>query len=170
MKPKKQESVALEQPRQGVKYICKDNEKKNNKKNTHENSYSLLGYGKPLPKAKVEKAYINLPISLLSSLYRARAREGAIAVAALLHRQADMRGWPVVRLPTALFNLCGLNRWAVSRALAWLEREGFIRVHRKPGKRSTATVLWHPVRDLCFVVGDDDSDDGDDLTATDGHL
>jgi predicted transcriptional regulator len=36
----------------------------------------------------------------------------------------------------------------VSRALKQLEDKGLIQVHRKPGSRSTVTVLFHPVHEL----------------------
>jgi hypothetical protein len=73
----------------------------------------------------------------------------ALVIAQLLHRQADMRRWPVVKLPTALFNRCGFGRRTVSLALRQLEQKGLVRVHRKLGARSTVTVLWHDINALC---------------------
>jgi DNA-binding FadR family transcriptional regulator len=64
-----------------------------------------------------------------------------------------------VRLPIALFRACGLSRRAVSKALQQLERRGLIRVHRKPGRRSTVTLLWHPIRELCLVASEDQEDE-----------
>jgi DNA-binding MarR family transcriptional regulator len=84
----------------------------------------------------------------------------AVVLAVMLHRQADMRRWPVVKLPIALLNLCGFTQKAVSRALQQLELKGFVRVHRKPGKRSTVTVLWHPMRELSFVPTENEKDEG----------
>jgi hypothetical protein len=97
------------------------------------------------------------PLTLLPQLAGLSAQ--AFMLALLLHRQADLSGWAVVRLPTALLNLCQLNRKAVSRALQQLETARLVRVHRHIGRRSTVTVLWHPQHDLC-VTGAEDWRDG----------
>jgi hypothetical protein len=102
--------------------------------------------------------FVSCPVSLLPQL--AGLSGQAVMVALLLHRQAELHGWPMVRLPVALFNLCRLNRNAVHRALQQLEAVGLARVHRKPGARSTVTVLWHSLRELC-VTGEEDIDDDD---------
>jgi hypothetical protein len=90
-----------------------------------------------------------------------------LVMALLLHRQADMQRWPVVKLPIALLNQGGFDRAAACRALQSLERRGLVQVHRKPGCRSTVAVLWHPVRELC-VTGEDDIED--DLATSDQRL
>lgn len=95
---------------------------------------------------------LRLPLDVYFRLLDAGLTHNALVVAQLLHRQADMRRWPVVKLPIALLTRCGFTRKSVSRALQQLEQKGLVRIHRKPGKRSTVTVLWHPVRDLCFVT------------------
>jgi DNA-binding MarR family transcriptional regulator len=84
--------------------------------------------------------FVQLPVDLLPELTGFSGQ--TVILAALLQRQAAIQGWPVVRLPVALLNLCHLNRTAVSRALRQLETAGLIRVHRHPGRRSTVTVLW----------------------------
>ena len=110
--------------------------------------YTARGRGRELCGATLERMFVSLPVSLLSRLSGMSGQ--TVILAELLHREAALAGWPVVKLPVALLNLCRLNRDAVSRALQQLETAGLVRVHRKSGRRSTVTVLWHPIRDVCF--------------------
>lgn len=107
----------------------------------------------------LKQAYVQAPIEVLGMLHRMRVSRQAVVLAMLLHRQADMRRWPVVRLPIALLNQCGFDRRTVSRALQQLEHKDLIRVHRNPGKRSTVTVLWHPIREFSFVADEDEEEE-----------
>ena len=103
--------------------------------------YTARGYGRRPPEAAVVQMFARQPVGLLSRLIEFSGP--AVVLAALLQRQVDLLGWPVVRLPVGLLNLCRLNRVAVSRALMQLEAAGLVRVHRRPGRRSTVTVLWN---------------------------
>ena len=85
--------------------------------------------------------YANMPVTLLPRLIH--FRRSTIILVMLLQRQADVRRWPVVNLPPALLNLCGFDRKTVSLALRQLETAGLVRVHRRPGRRSTVTLLWY---------------------------
>jgi hypothetical protein len=121
-------------------------ESKNNNKdlkkegNRQHRGYTLHGYGRELPAADPKRMWVRMPIASLQRLASLHAK--TILVALLLQRQADVVAWPVVRLPIALFNLFGLRRMDVSRALTQLESAGLVRVYRRPGKRSTVTIRW----------------------------
>jgi hypothetical protein len=119
-------------------------------------TYNNKGYGDAF---RAGGAFIKLPIEAIEKLVRARVINHQTTLALLLHRQADVRAWPVVKLPIALLNRLGFDRRMVSRALQQLESKGVVRVHRKPGSRSTVTLLRHPIRHLCFVTEEDEEDE-----------
>jgi hypothetical protein len=111
--------------------------------------YSSRGYGRPLTGGELQSMFMRFSLPDYFQLIDADLPRNALVIAQLLHRQADMRRWPVVKLPTALFNRCGFGRRTVSLALRQLEQKGLVRVHRKLGARSTVTVLWHDINALC---------------------
>jgi hypothetical protein len=125
-------------------YILDDGDtlKENSKTKYKTAGYTLRGYGRPMSKAQLGTMFTRIPQLILDRLVIAGLPRNALVMALLLQRQADMRGWSVVRLPTAILNHYRFDRRTVARALQQLETAELVRVHRKAGRRSSVTVLW----------------------------
>jgi hypothetical protein len=132
-----------------------------------QHGYTDRGYGRAFSEAELQAKELQISLDIYFRLLDADLPRNALVVAHLLHRQIASRAyalaagyeWPTAKLPVALFNRCGFTRRDIWRALKQLERKGLIRVHRKPGSRSTVTVLWHPIRELGLAPAEDEEEE-----------
>ncbi len=88
------------------------------------------------------KRFLKGPVPL-DWLQRAAALPGvSLHVAVYLRFMQGLTRSQTVRVsPKALLEFGVKNRWAVSRALGYLEEAGLVAVERAPGRCSVATVL-----------------------------
>lgn len=83
--------------------------------------------------------YVAAPWSWFKIAAALPGKAGAVAI--LINLQKDLKQSSSITLPKALLSECKIDRWALYRALADLQKAGLITFVSKPGRKTVITIV-----------------------------